>query len=591
MGYGFEAADLVQFKDRQKQPVVCQLTSCCATMTAAVRYQNEFLFPYALPEPTTGDTLFTYLGTCSRMGSANPLKDPTMFQRFKDFVKEMLKELFPYTIQMGDVKDFEGWLAGTPYTGVRKNQIIRAFNDRGHYIVAYKDPANPWHASDEQVCYCFVKKEMYTSFKVPRTISSRIDLFKVFFGPLQAAAAQLMKKLPYFMKGIPVKEWLDEISGLYVPGFHSSEGDGTAFESVFDPEFMDATDGETLRHLFRGDPENLAKAEHIMSVLTGVNKLFFKKLNMILHIVGRKMSGEMNTSDSNAMAMLFLALFFHREIQKRTEELLARFEGDDSGKNTPYSVTGETDVYAKLGVRFKSITAPSLSEVKFCGLTFDQATRILVVDPTRLIRLFWLPAEFSKMRPSKRLAYIKVKALSYADLYSGVPIVSAAIEMVLRLTRHIDMRSMTKHVQALPWRADVVSIIDEFSEKGAVDQLLVKLKKARPTAAVRCFYEHIHSVAHSLQRAAEDHFHSINQFGNIDHWSLSIIYEGDQAIRITSALYVTDQPESWQPPALGPRGRDLREWCRESIAQNAPSARSQFKNAMYLSQSVSRPAG
>jgi len=131
-------------------------------------------------------------GVCARFGRAPPEPNKDKLERFgrfvADFISKNLTPLAPDT----DVT-FETWLEKTKYPRWRKRELERARVDILKNKKYYR-------------CKSFIKDEFYPTFKHARGINSRTDEFKCAVGPWFKAIEEVVFKMDYFIKKIPVSK-------------------------------------------------------------------------------------------------------------------------------------------------------------------------------------------------------------------------------------------------------------------------------------------------------------------------------------------------------------------------------------------------
>jgi hypothetical protein len=86
---------------------------------------------------------------------------------------------------------------------------------------------------------------------------------------------------------------------------------------------------------------------------------------------------------------------------------------------------------------------PNFGAASFCGKVCDMETLTIIADPVKFIRKFFaLPPHLAYASESKRLAYLRAKAMSATVTYVNCPVITPLVHQVLDLTRGYDVRGV-----------------------------------------------------------------------------------------------------------------------------------------------------
>lgn len=275
--------------------------------------------------------------------------------------------------------------------------------------------------------HSFVKAEQYPGFKMPRSINGRVDYSKIIFGPLIKSVELIVYKHPAFIKNIPLpdrpKYISDNVAG---PGLYYAT-DHTSFESSFTPALCLAVEYEVYSHILNPYLANLI----CVSFYT-LNTCVFKFFR--LHVVAKRMSGDMNTSLGNGITNLITILFLvHQKTKKVITSIVV--EGDDSLFRLSTNLL-TTEDFASVGLNTKIDIHYDLHLATFCGAIYDPQDMKNLVDPGRILRRFgYIDPKYLDARHSIKMGLLRAYALSIYYQYNGCPIVESLARYLLRVTR------------------------------------------------------------------------------------------------------------------------------------------------------------
>lgn len=391
---------------------------------------------------------------------------------------------------------FESWLKATRYPQRRKIQL-QQLHDRIDELGINTD--------SRDVCRvkCFIKNESYPKFKFPRAIYSRSDMFKImigrFFKVLEESIYHLKNPngVPYFIKPIPHCDRTNFIIEHfnYGPGF-TCEGvyrryftaDYKAMEGSFRPELMRKVEMVMYDHVLQFLP-CVGEFRRLMEVLFGVNVCVFR--NFVLKIVGRRMSGEMNTSLGNGFSNLMIILYNLREIG--VFDAVVVVEGDDS----LVSYVGRLMVpcmWSRFGFTVFMMYHISPNLASFCGQLFDESSGVVIADPMKIVLNFsWFNKKYREVGRNIRYGLIRGKALSLLYLYPGCPIVQSFALAYIRLTKD--------------YKVYIDSTLDAYKKRILFDAIKfakLPVRDVEPTA--RDFMQLVYGIAPTSQCKIEEYF-------------------------------------------------------------------------------------
>jgi len=384
---------------------------------------------------------------------------------------------------------------------------------------------------------CFVKSEFYDKYKNPRGIFARGDLAKCVFGPFVKQCEKVLFAEPFFVKGIPVNEWAGlMVERLMVDGATYEEGDYSSMESSFIVALLDALDCAFYKHMASTNSHFHDIARMFCNMLRGNNVCNFG--NLTVEMKGRKMSGEMNTSQSNAFATLMLAQFFHFKRGGGFMSLPMLVEGDDSLASKILALVSDPKEYAKLGFTYEALLSDNIGKLGFCGVKCVPTIQQNTTDPLKvLLNVGWLDAKYSGARWGKTMSLLKMKFLSWGHCYPSCPIVFELCRSGLQILKHIDVRAV-KSASGW-WETQKQSTWDP---KGPAF--------VEPAMATRLLMEEENGVTVGEQLELERYFREeYDPSRPIDHIVLTNILDKQRPhLREVAESFVTDNLEAYERP-------------------------------------------
>lgn len=301
------------------------------------------------------------------------------------------------------ILSFDEWLAGTSYNEARKLQLRDAFDK--NVLTGGKPTIRKAHKVESHV-----KEESYVEYKHARTINSRPDVFKAWFGPICKTIEHEVYGLKYFVKEKTLEQRVEQVRALKGKLPYCFSTDFTAFESHFTPAIMQVLEFNLYRHC-------LAKADYdyLIKVIGGRNKLRMR-YGHGAECDGRRMSGEMSTSLANGFSNLMLALFIAEE---RGGALDGVVEGDDGLFVTNF-IMNDCD-YKNLGFTIKICKELDPCTAQFCGLVFGDDGNV-IKDPRRVFQKYAWITKYIGVREAKARSLMMGKAISLAYETPNCPI-------------------------------------------------------------------------------------------------------------------------------------------------------------------------
>jgi len=361
-------------------------------------------------------------GVCARFGRAPPEPDKDKLERFgrfvADFISKNLTPLAPDT----DVT-FETWLEKTKYPRWRKRELERARVDILKNKKYYR-------------CKSFIKDEFYPTFKHARGINSRTDEFKCAVGPWFKAIEEVVFKMDYFIKKIPVSKRAAFIyNKLYRNGATYLASDYTSFEALFTKEIMEKCEFQLYKYMTQFIPDHEEFWRLLDEVLASENHCYFR--DFVVKLRATRMSGEMCTSLGNGFSNLMFILFLCHELGSEVDGVV---EGDDGLFVIKGPIPSEKD-FENLGLRVKLEVHHNLSEASFCGLIFDEEDLVNVTEPLGELAAFGLGThKYLSAKTSTHMSLLRCKSMSMVYQYPGCPILQELGLYGLRQTTGFDHR-------------------------------------------------------------------------------------------------------------------------------------------------------
>ncbi len=441
----------------------------------------------ACPHPDLNDTSTAIEGGLYRVCPRIPGygKERRKFKRF--VTKWLRKNLIP--LRPDADTSVEAWLEKTNYSLKRKAELLMKHRN-------IKDKFDKKYAFVKS----FIKDEFYPDYKHARTINSRTDEFKTMVGPIFQLIGDEVFSLPYFIKKVPIDkrpEVIMEAMGS-IPGYVYAT-DFSSFEAHFIKELMMDCEFELYRYM----TQYLVEHRDFMTWcrnFCSVNRLEFK--TFVLHIMAKRMSGEMNTSLGNGFSNLMIILYtIYSKDKNATVKIFV--EGDDSIFKT--SVKVSTEDFVKFGCRVKLEEYTDECRASFCGMVFDVMDRTNVSDPREVLATFgWTTSKYIRSKKSVHMSLLRCKALSLAYQYPSCPILSSLAKNMLRLTRSHEVERFS---DKNPYNLYEQAILKEAIMKNKNNQLLF----STPGFRTRKLVEELYSISIDTQLQIEKYFDDMSE--------------------------------------------------------------------------------
>jgi hypothetical protein len=371
----------------------------------------------ALPRPDRGDNLSLVQGVKKRLLNARPEIDTLRLNRLKDFVSRWLREnMIP--LERTDVLQPEEWIDQCNQPESRRNEYREA-------LIRFRN--GEINKKSLRKIKTFCKAESYGEYKYPRSINARNDTMKVLVGPVFKAVEKKLFGLPWFIKKTPRAQWpayiRDRCGRL---GVKCIATDYSSFESSFVPELMATVEMQLYDYMLSSIYEELEK--DLFHSLLDLNVL--ENRGFLASVLGRRMSGEMNTSLGNGFSNLMFNLFVLEE--KGCSDISGVIEGDDGLFVFQGPVPSSAD-YLSLGLEIKLDEHQYYNEASFCGVVFAEEVGDNLMNPyTVLGNTCWAGADYAQAK-AKTLRDLQIaKALSTLAQLPGCPVVQSIALWQLR---------------------------------------------------------------------------------------------------------------------------------------------------------------
>lgn len=384
----------------------------------------------SMPMASTTDGYSAVAGCIKRCTSAMPLANAGTLVRFERFVAQQISTFAQ--LERNHHVSVNAWLADTSYSAKLKARMTQEYLEEKH----------PCDNKKFNEVGQFVKNERFPEFKLPRLINAKRTQFKFHFGPIVSEVEKVVYEMPEFIKKVPVsqrpKYIIDKICG---DGRRYFTTDFTSFEANFTPYIMRVCENALIRHMFSCH-HLFPKVDWMCRAIEG-SQVCRSKLGYTMMVEGTRMSGEMSTSLSNGFSNLMFMRFVFATLG--VTDLRIVVEGDDAIMSIPGdSPTPTVAHFAELGLKVKLEEHHSICTASFCGLVFAPEDLINVTDPiAAVVEMCVISDKCANMRPSKKLSFLKAKAMSAKYQYNGCPIVDAFASWILRETSRYDVRVAT----------------------------------------------------------------------------------------------------------------------------------------------------
>ena len=407
-------------------------------------------------------------GFAKRLGRNLPNASRSLYRELSCFVDKWLSQhLSPLKKDYLDQASFEEWLSLTNYNEARKDELRKAREStRGRL-------------PPERACSkvkSFIKLESYPEVKEARWINSRVDIFKVWSGPIFKAIENEVYKYPAFIKHTPVPDRPKKIASLIHTGCHYYSTDYTAFESHFTKKLMNACELRLYRYMMG----NSKASPFICNVISGINRLRTRS-GLAFELEARRMSGDMCTSLGNGFTNLMLALFL---AYKKKGHLEGFVEGDDGIFATDVELTAKD--YEELGMTIKIVNVDTPLKASFCGMLCSPDLNV-IKDPVGVISSFGWTSSFIQANDNIMWSLLKSKSLSLCYEMPQCPILGILGRTCLR-------EANKQHIK------EVKQAYDGYHELVPSDY---DVPEFNPSLSTRLFFEQQFNISVSTQYVIE----------------------------------------------------------------------------------------
>lgn len=424
-GYLFGSTCITLDVPRQQALIKPRILKTRKTITAILCANYPLLV--AMPMSSTTDGRSAVAGCVKRCTSAMPTPNFFDLIQFADFSGKHIRNV--QRLSRETKITVRSWLDGTSYSRKLQQRMTRE----------YKTGPHPCDDREFNVVGQFVKNERFPEFKAPRLINAKGTAYKFHFGPLVAEVEKLIYQMPEFIKSIPVRQRPMYIIKMVVgPGRRYLTTDFTSFEANFTNFIMRNCENALIRHVFKDHPL-FDKVDWLCRSIEN-RQVCKSKLGYSMEVDATRMSGEMSTSLSNGFSnLMFMKFVFH---QLGVSDLRIVVEGDDAIMSIPVDApVPTTDDFARLGLKVKLEEHESITTASFCGIVFAEEDMLNVTDPiAAVVEMNILSDKCAPMRTSKKMSFLKSKAMSAKYQYNGCPIVDAYASWILRETARFDVR-------------------------------------------------------------------------------------------------------------------------------------------------------
>jgi hypothetical protein len=285
----------------------------------------------------------------------------------------------------------------------------------------------------------FIKYESYDEYKLHRSIMATADEFKAYCGPIfHSIGDHVFHTCDEFIKTVPVSDRPEYILDRLAHELGKLlNGDATSYEAHFKRVLMESIEFVLYDYMVSLSPLLQERMERIKSVLSGPRKIKFK--SVIIKLMAKRLSGEMNTSLGNGFTTMIITKFL-AWLKEVIVPLVA--EGDDNLATWLHNCRAPTkEEYEALGWLMKVEEPKSVGLASLCGQVFEEGDKIVVCDPRAALADFgWLHKKYVNAGPAVRMQLMRSKALSMVHQYNRCPLLGAFGRRVEFLTRGVVIR-------------------------------------------------------------------------------------------------------------------------------------------------------
>jgi len=426
------------------------------------RALGAWIVGQAPPMPDVDHWFTMMFGAIYRYAREVPAADLGLLRRWAKWQRVFLHR---HCRPLERVMSFDEWLETTTYPATRKASLRELYLRLGGYdgipLASLLLAAFPrWSRElskaikhydrlfDFSSVSGFGKVESYVNddfiFKMARGINPRGDLFMVLFGPLvksvELAIFHPDESIPnhiskYFIKAIPVSQRGQYLHDrLYRAGGNNAKTDHTSFEAHMVPAVWNNSERVLYEFMWR-DCVPILYRRLFYAVMTGENRIKYKN-GLVVTVMGRRMSGDPNTSLGNGYINLVSGLFNGVMNGADMDDLDCICEGDD-GCFVWTKVGPSEDNFKRLGFEVKFELVPSLADVGFCHIYFDETDPSVALTDVRkqLLSFGWTHSKFLlSQQPRVLKGLLRAKAMSLLCEFPQCPVLSKLGRKILLLT-------------------------------------------------------------------------------------------------------------------------------------------------------------
>lgn len=374
-------------------------------------------------------------GVMKRIATRMPPIDNTLFKEFYSFSVDFIRTRMK-VCQLSPLDDLslDKWLNDVSYRLNRKINLKKIGESK------------PFCDNSDYFVDGHFKHEPYVEPKFMRGIFSRVDFFKTKMGPYCFLIGKLFFGMIWFIKNVPMAQRADFINNRMFSFVNQlCSNDFSSFEATFVPTLM-KIEIFFFSFCLEFRPESKEIIEMIRRTKTGNNRVIFKMFSFSL--VGKRYSGEMDTSLSNSlMNLLFIVFLLHKSGHSMSfiDEHPPVVEGDDSGFCHDVSLPLNQSILVLLGANAKLLFHPNLADMQFCKIVFSDDTMDIVSDPLQAMLNFGYSG-LKYLQSSRKVhdALIRAKSMSMLYTYPGCPVLKHLALYGLRVTQHVHDRMLLR---------------------------------------------------------------------------------------------------------------------------------------------------
>jgi hypothetical protein len=441
----------------------------------------------SLPTPDLNHSPSQLAGMVKRVAAKMPDIDQQFFRGFKRFVKRWIPKHMPGLVfESTDDFIFEVWLKDAPYTDSRKAELRRVHKEHEDRPVDTKVKA-------------FTKDEDYEEFKHFRGIYSRCDDFKTRVGPFFKAFGDKLFASPYFIKKIPVPDRPLFLADLLAQSEKLFCTDFSQFEATFVQQLL-GVEMWVYRYSLCKHPRQKELMD-LIAKMAGVNIIDFK--DFTVQLIGKRMSGEMNTSCGNGLMNLLMTMYILHKAGNHPEHIKAMFEGDDGIVGCKF-IPDATE-YARLGAKIKLTIPSGLHTASFCGNVFDPDVKHNVTNPLEAsVRFGWTKSTYLRSSQKVHLLLLKSKSLSMLYEYPGCPILRSLANYGLRMTKDLELTEQFQDANAASsYEREQLLDMRKYGIREEIIRTEVHIK-------TRQLVEELYGISIEMQLQTEKYLDSLN---------------------------------------------------------------------------------